>query len=242
MHPMFNKQETNMTLLIALNLLPIWGVWQWGWTPFMVFYLFWLETLIISGFNALKIVFCRGDEYENKLENSNHKFSDVHVKWGSHIAKAFSYFVIRVGIFFFYLLFIVVFIGFIMSGNDDDKQVMSTLLFFNKSFNYALLGFILNQAIQFIFNFILNDDFKRTHPSDFAAIFDGRQIIIHVAVVIGGVFGGFVGGAFTHDSSPTTPTYQMAVYLFVISVFCVVKTIYEVMKFKGIIAKQLARI
>ena len=114
---------------------------------------------------------------------------------------------------------------------------METLFFFNKTFNLALLGFILQQAVEFIFNFILNDEYKRTHPSDFAAIFDGRQIIIHVAVVVGGGFGGFFGGRFTDNPSHN----QMAVYLFVITVFCLVKIFYEVMKYKGLIMKMETR-
>lgn len=206
----------------------------------MVFYLFWLETLIISVFNALKIFFCRGDEFDTKLETSTHKYAGVHVKYGSHFGTALGYLIVRIGIFFFYLIFIVVFIGFIMTAESSGHEVMNTLLFFNKSFNYALGGFVLNQAIQFIFNFLLNDDFKRTHARDFAAIFDGRQIIIHIAVVIGGVFGGFFGGAFSNDTGGFHAN-QMTVYLFVISIFCLVKTIFEVLKYKGLTMNMMTR-
>ncbi len=227
---MIKNQAPSLPILIALNLLPIWGVWQWGWTPFVVFYLFWLETLIIAFFNTLKIFFCRGDEYESRLETSNHNFAQIHVKYGSHLGKAISYLCVRIFIFFFYLLFIVVFIGFVNSAKSDSHQVMEIMFFFNKTFNFALLGFILNQAIQFIFNFILNDDYKRTHPSDFAAIFDGRQVIIHVAVVLGGVLGAFIGN--TMSQRPVSN--QMMVYLLIISIFCLTKIVYEVVKVKGI--------
>ena len=234
---MLKKQSPSLTIIILLNLLPIWGVWQWGWTPFVVFYLFWLETLIIAFFNFLKIIFCRGDEYDNRLEISTHKFADIHVKHGSHLRKAFAYLFVRIFIFFFYLLFIVVFIGFIMSKNSNSHEVMETLFFLNKTFNLALLGFVIHQSVEFIFNFILNDEFKKTHPSDFAAIFDGRQVIIHVAVVLGGVFGGMVGGRF----SGNTGSNPMFVYLFVISIFCAVKIFYEVIKYKGVVIKMTER-
>ncbi len=226
--------KSSLAIIIALNLLPIWGVLEWGWTPFMVFYLFWIETLIIAVFNALKIFFCRGDEYESRLEISNHSLAGIHVKYSSHFGKALSYLTIRIFVFFFYLIFIIVFIGFVMSKDSNDHQVFETVFFFNKTFNYTLLGFILNQAGLFIFNFILNDEFKRTHPSDFAAIFDGRQVIIHVAVVVAGVFGGFFGNTISNDKKFN----QMAVYLFAISVFCIVKIIYEVIKYKGIKLKM----
>ncbi len=235
---MLKKQSPSLAIIIALNLLPIWGVWQWGWTPFVIFYLFWMETLIIAFFNFLKIIFCRGDEYDSRLEISSHKYADLHVKYGSHIRKAIVYLCVRLFFFFFYLLFIVVFIGFIMPKKAGTHEVLDTLLFFNRTFNLALLGFILNLAVQFIFNFILNEEYKRTHPSDFAALFDGRQVIIHVAVVLGGVFGGVFGGKFSNNTSSSN---QMAVYLFVITVFCVVKIIYEVMKSKGVITQMVMR-
>jgi hypothetical protein len=227
---MIKNQTPSLAIIIALNLLLIWGVWQWGWTPFVVFYLFWLETLIIAFFNTLKIIFCRGDEYEQRLELSTHPFAVIHVRYGSHIFKALTYFITRLFIFFFYLLFIVVFIGLVMLNKSGSTQVIQTLFFYNTTFNIALLGFILNQALQFIFNFILDDEYKKTHPSDFAAIFDGRQLIIHIAVVLGGVFGGFFGGPFSDHPSSN----QMALYLFVISIFCSVKIGYEVLKYKGV--------
>jgi hypothetical protein len=226
---MTNKKPGSLALIILLNLLPIWGVWQWGWTPFMAFYLFWIETLIIAFFNTIKILFCRGDEYDQHLEASKHKYADIHTNFGSHIRQALGYLFVRLFIFFFYLIFIVVFIGFLTSGPGSGQGVLETMFFFNKTFNYALLGFVLNQAIDLIFNFILNDEYKKTHPSDFAAIFDGRQVIIHVAVVIGGVFSGFFD-KFTASSEHK----HMITSLFVISVFCLVKVIYEVLKYKGI--------
>ena len=223
---MNQKQNTSLSFIILMNLIPIAGVIFWSWTPFSVFYFFWLETLIIAVFNALKIVLCRGDEYDQKIEQSHKILGQVHSSPVSHVGKAFRYLMMRIFIFFFYLLFIVVFIGFMHTNKEDSLANMQIGLFMNKSFNYAILGFVLSQALQFIFDFILNDEYKHTHTSDFASIFDGRQIIIHVAVVIGGVFGGFM------EKTGTENHFQL-VSVFVMSVFCVVKTIYEIIKYTG---------
>ncbi|UEG49818.1 DUF6498-containing protein [Ferruginibacter lapsinanis] len=221
------NQRPSVFFIFLLNLVPIWGVIHWGWTPFYVFYLFWLETLVVSIFNAIKIIACRGDEYDVKLHSSNHKFADIHVNHWSHIGKALRYFFIRLAIFFFYLIFIVVFIGFFASNKTGGSglSILNVIIFRNETFNYTLLAFILNQVGQLIFDFYSNGDYKKVHPSDFASIFDGRQLVVHVAVVLGGVIGA-QGKIF---NTKIEPNY---VAIIVVSIFCVVKSIYEVFIFK----------
>jgi hypothetical protein len=216
-------RSPSLPLIIALNLLPVAGLLWWGWTPFSVFYLFWIETLIVAFFNFLKIIICRGDEYDVKIEKGNSKFGSLHVNYASHFGKAIRYLMVRIFIFCFYLIFIVTFIG-IISSSSQDRHVNFEIGFFqNRSFNFALLGFVIAQALQFIFDFILNNEYQHTHSSDFASIFDGRQVVIHVAVVLGGVIGGFAGEHIGRGW----------LSVIVILIFCLVKTIYEVVKFKG---------
>lgn len=220
------NQRPSAFFILLLNLVPIWGVLHWGWTPFYVFYLFWLETLIVSIFNAVKIVGCRGDEYEQKLHFSNHKFASLHVNYLSHIGKACRYLLVRIFIFFFYLLFIVVFIGFFANKQVGGRSldIMQVILFRHEAFNYTLLAFAINQLMQFIFDFYANGNYKRTHASDFASIFDGRQLVIHVAVVLAGIIGA-QGKIF---NTKLEPSY---VNIVMVTIFCIVKSIYEVFKF-----------
>ncbi|MGG9972723.1 DUF6498-containing protein [Ferruginibacter sp. SUN002] len=220
------QQRPSLLFLIAINLIPIWGVLHWGWTPFYVFYLFWLETLIVSVFNTVKIIACRGDEYENKLHDSTHKYAGIHVNYLSHIGKGLRYFFIRLFIFFFYLLFIVVFIGMFLTHRSGDNSIgmMKVFLFQDAEFNYTLLAFIINQIGLLIFDFYGNGNYKRVHSSDFASIFDGRQLVIHVAVVLGGV----LGAQDKIFNTKMDPTYTSII---VVSIFCIVKSIYEVFKY-----------
>ena len=219
------NQRPSVLFILLLNLVPIWGVIHWGWTPFYVFYLFWLETLIVSIFNAIKIFACRGDEYDEKLHSSNHKYASLHVNYFSHIGKASRYLLVRIFIFFFYLLFIVTFIGFLASQKTDDGLDIFKVIFFkHKAFNYTLLAFAINQLMQFLFDFYGNEDYKRTHASDFASIFDGRQLVIHVAVVLSGVLG-------SQGSIFNTKINTSYLSLIMVGIFCVVKSIYEVFVF-----------
>ncbi len=221
------NQRPSVLFIFLLNLVPIWGVLHWGWTPFYVFYLFWLETLIVSIFNAIKIVGCRGDEYDQKLHSSNHKYAGLHVNYLSHIGKASRYLLARIFIFFFYLLFIVVFIGFFANKQGGVKGglgILDVLVFRHEAFNYTLLAFAINQLAQFIFDFYANGNYKRTHASDFASIFDGRQLVIHVAVVLAGIFGA-QGQIFGNKLNPSHVSIVM------VTIFCIVKSIYEVFKY-----------
>ncbi|MES2431573.1 MAG: DUF6498-containing protein [Bacteroidota bacterium] len=220
------QARPSIFFIIALNLVPIWGVLHWGWTPFYVFYLFWLETLIVSFFNFFKIIACRGDEYDQKLQLSNHKYAEIHVNHLSHIGKACRYLFIRIFIFFFYLIFIVVFIGFFASKKNEGLSILEVMIFRNEAFNYTLIAFILNQVGQLIFDFYAEGNYKRTHPSDFASIFDGRQLVVHVAVVLGGVFG-------AQKEIFNTKINPDHIGIYIVTIFCIVKSIYEVFKFSS---------
>jgi len=220
------SQRPSLLFIFLLNLVPIWGVIHWGWTPFYVFYLFWLETLVVAFFNSFKIMLCRGDEYDVKLHDSNHRYAGIHINHWSHIGKAIRYFIIRLFIFFFYLIFIVVFIGFFASGQKSGRgtHVLEVMLFRHQAFNYTLLAFVMNQVLQFVFDFYANGNYKRTHPSDFASIFDGRQLVVHVAVVLGGVIG-------AQDQIFDVKLDKGYVSIIIVSIFCIAKSIYEVVKY-----------
>lgn len=42
--------------LLLLNLVPVYGVFHWGWKSFDLIFLYWIENLIIGAFTVLKIV------------------------------------------------------------------------------------------------------------------------------------------------------------------------------------------
>ncbi len=218
------KQTAYFTIIIA-NIIPIFGIIYWGWTPFYVFWLFWLETLIVSVFNAVKIIMCRGDEMDEKLQKGNLQFSKIHVNQLSHWRKAFSYLLIRIFIFAFYSLFIIVFLGFMGNSPENSVKNAQVLAFANTTFNYALLAFFCNQLVQFFAEFILNENYKKTHPSDFSSIFDGRQMVLHIAIVLGVMISQFIVKADTQN------TTSMVI---VVVVFAIIKTLYDIWAYRGI--------
>lgn len=218
------KQSAIFTIIIS-NIIPIIGIIFWGWTPFYVFWLFWMETLIVSFFNAIKIIMCRGDEMEVKLHQSKMPFAKTHSNHSSHWRKGIIYIFFRLFIFAFYSLFIIVFLGFMSNTPENAFKNSQVLAFANTSFNYALLAFFCSQLVQFYAEFILNENYKTTHPSDFSTIFDGRQLVLHIAIVLGAVISQFMikGG--------TQNTFSMVI---VVVIFAILKTLYDVWSYRGI--------
>ncbi len=52
----FAKYRSSGVTLIMANLLPLIGIWFWGWDIFPLLCLYWAETVIIGGITILKII------------------------------------------------------------------------------------------------------------------------------------------------------------------------------------------
>jgi hypothetical protein len=194
--------------IILFNLVPILGVAYYNWAPFEVFWLFWMETLIIAFFNTIRVLYSQGWNKETSQEGRG-----IHMNIGS----AMKYLVMRIFIFLFYSLFIIVFIGVMGARNDNSVRSLSVIFFGSKLFNIALLLTIASQLYYITKYFFLNRAYYFSSPGDYSAIFDGRQIVIHIGVVLGGVGTAFL---FKEGQAPGAS-------IWVISVFCITKCILE---------------
>ena len=155
-------------LLMLSNLFPLYGVMRDGWPFFLILYIFWFEMLIITVFEELKMYFSKEGE-----------------KGWDKFRKMFSYALIRLGIFCFYMIFIVVFVGLMGSSKDQLMTIFLAMAFRNTIFNIAILNFVAYNFLDFLFNFILNKKYVSSKTSDHYNILDGRQIVVHVVVVLG---------------------------------------------------------
>src|SRR5690606_16224586 len=103
---MFRIKPEHLPILI-FNIVPIIGVAWYNWSPFEMFWLFWVETLIIAVFNAIRIAYSQGQEPGKPLTNQSLQLN---------IASAIKYMLMRLGIFLFYSIFIITFIGVLGSN------------------------------------------------------------------------------------------------------------------------------
>lgn len=196
-------------VILLFNLVPIAGVAFYNWSPFEMFWLFWMETLIIAFFNTIRVFYSQGFETGDNLEAAKMKYN---------FSVAFKYLLARIFIFFFYSIFIVVFIGFIAHKEKSPGNVLGTIIFRNRLFNLALVLCICSQTYFLIRYFFMNGAYFYSKPSGYPAIFDGRQIVMHVAVVVGAV------GAIFLFKNVQNESYAS---VWIISIFCLIKCIFE---------------
>ena len=201
--------------IIAFNLVPIFGVAFYNWQPFEAFWFFWVETLVMALFNTIRIVFSQGQP--SATVNTQQPLV-------YHINKGIKYLLIRIGIFLFYSIFIITFIGFVANTNKDKGSVLTTLLFQNQFFNLGLLISIFSQCYYLIGSFFRNGAFFTAQPNSYAAIFDGRQLVIHIAVVLGAL-----GSIFLVKNT----SYGNYSSVFIISLLCICKCLVELFNYKN---------
>lgn len=201
--------------IIAFNLVPVLGVFYYDWQPFEAFWFFWVETLIVAVFNCIRIVFSQGRQ-PDEANNTLPLFYNIN--------KGFNYLLIRIGIFLFYSVFIIVFIGFIANKHADVGNVLSTLLFQNSFFNLSLLISFASQLYYLVFYFFKSGAFLTSRPESYAAIFDSRQLVIHIAVVLGAMGGILLAKNRTYGDYSST---------FIISLLCICKCAAELYNYKS---------
>ena len=206
--------------IVAFNLVPIFGVVFYNWQPFEAFWFFWVETLIMAFFNSIRIIYSQNQQPATTSTPSSLVY---------HFNKGIKYLLIRIGIFLFYSIFIIAFIGFIANKNADKSTVLSTLFFQDRFFNLSLLISIFSQTYYLVFYFFRNGTFITARPDSYAALFDSRQLVIHFAVVLG-AFGSMFLSKSTYFGNYSN--------IFIISLLCFCKCAAELFNYKTAAAEE----
>jgi Family of unknown function (DUF6498) len=201
--------------IIAFNLVPVFGVFFYDWQPFEAFWFFWVETLVVAVFNCIRIIYSQGRQ-QDALNSQPLVYN---------ISKGVKYLVIRIVIFLFYSLFIIVFIGFVANTHADKGNVLGTILFQNKFFNLSLLISIASQGYYLVFYFFRSGAFIKARPDSYAALFDSRQLVIHIAVVLGALGGIFLVKNTAYGNYSST---------FIISLLCICKCATELFNYQSV--------
>lgn len=205
---MKNQRPQLLTpVLVFSNFFPVLGVMLYNWTIFSVVYIYWIEMLIVSTFSLLKILYARGEDIS---------FRD-RVKMGG------KFFLIRTGIFFFYLSFIVTFLGMMVSAKTPHSSVdvAQTLALRQGFIKLALFNFIIYNLLEFYFLFIKNGYYKMAAPSKFYTFFNARMLVVHIVVIAGTFIYKFLADKLQMN--------HMAVMMICVLIFAIVKTIADIL-------------
>ncbi len=194
---------------VLFNCIPIVGVAFYGWSVFEMFWLFWVETLIIAFFNTIRVLYAQGKKLDYSVINPSLKYN---------VAAACRYLIGRIAMFLFYSVFIIVFIGFIANTKSGGIDMLKTIAFLNPLFNLALILCACSQAYLLIRYYFFNQVYLHASPHQYPILFDGRQLVMHIAIVVGAA-----GSSFLFKGE------KLAQYgaVWIIAIFCICKTVYE---------------
>jgi hypothetical protein len=155
-------------LQFVMNIIPFLGVVFFNWSVFALLYAFWLETLGLSFFNAIRIAFA-AKEPESTF----------------YFGKAFRFFMLRAGILLFYMIFLLVFVGIDISGKQGGVNFVMYLVLLDIPFRITILSFFFIKLIELVYHYFYLGERKTTAPDDYNKLFDSRLIVIHVVIVLG---------------------------------------------------------
>jgi hypothetical protein len=193
-------------VLVAANLLPLYGVVAGGWSTFEVVALYWFENVVIGGFNVLKMLCCAPDlaalqaQMAARLRAAGREPAAPQSLQSlgkiMHLAKLFfvPFFIVHYGLFtFVHGVFVVVLLGGVgLSGlslpwSQAQEGVHASALL------WAALALVVSHGVSFVGNFLLGGEYRRTTlPQQMFAPY-GRVVVLHVAILGGGILTALLG-------------------------------------------------
>lgn len=161
-------------VLIAANLLPLYGVLVLGWPVFPMMLLFWLENIVVGLLNALRMLLV--DPGDIAL-------------WASKLFMV-PFFCFHFG---FFTAIHGVFVLSLFGGNDYghlDHGLWRihgvTRAIADYDLTWALAGLAASHVFSFIWNYLVRGEFRRAALSELMQRPYKRIIILHLTIIFGG--------------------------------------------------------
>jgi hypothetical protein len=163
----------SVLVLVVANLLPLYGVLFLHWQVFPVILLFWLENIVIGGFNALKMLLVSSPE-----ESSAARKVVMTASFWFHYGGFAS------GHGVFVLMLFGPFAG--PDGNHTDlPYIWHTVA--GLGIAWPLLALVVSHAASFLLNYIGNAEYKTANLRDLMMLPYGRVLVLHAVLIFGGL-------------------------------------------------------
>lgn len=202
-----------MGVLIAANVLPVFGVLFWGWSTGEIILLYWAENVIVGLVNIAKILICQGkDQPAKQTEKKDLK------KWlgksppsqqpeptsdrGSPLYTILAnvpiavFFTVHYGMFtlvhgvFVFAMFVE---GEAFATGESIPVPMERFSTAN-FFGFTLLGLFASHVFSFFYNFVGGKQYlERTSESQMLQPY-GRIVVLHISIIFGGFLLMMLGG------------------------------------------------
>lgn len=168
---MFGRPST--IVLVATNLIPLWGVLFSGWQVFPVIFLFWFENVAIGILNVLRIAFAAPDKP---------------ILW---LAKIFliPFFCFHYGMFcFVHGIFVAAIFGGSLKNTDGLPNLFSIgsrMINTEQGYLWAALAIFLSHGFSFVVNYLGEKEFMSASPMTLMTQPYLRVVILHVTLIAG---------------------------------------------------------
>ena len=177
--------------LILANLVPLYGVWFQGWDPKQMFLVYCLETIIIGGYNVIKMIIVTLNKKKDVWENLG----------GGKSMVSGWFFILFFIVHYGFFVFIQTGIFAAVSGISSADGAFGPLTFLSRIFSYlnidaktVLYIFIAMYGFRMFFDFILNGKYKEISMGVLMFQPYLRIFIQQFVVILGSMFLAFGAG------------------------------------------------
>jgi hypothetical protein len=160
----------SLLVLGLANALPIAGVLLLGWKVFPLVLLYWLENVVVGGFNVAKLLLARPQELAYSL------------------GKLFvvPFFIVHFGMFTF-VHGVLMFAVFGPKGPDPFNVLGAVPAAIRANhLGWAVLALIVSHGLSFYWNYLENGEFRRASIQALMSQPYGRVVVLHLTVLFGG--------------------------------------------------------
>ncbi len=158
--------------LVAANLLPLGGVLFLGWVVFPLVFLFWLENVIVGGFNVLKMLAADAGSA---------------AAWA---AKVFMipFFCVHYGLFcFVHGVFVVALFGRgVVSPEGFPSPGTFWQVLQTQHLGWAALGLGVSHGLSYVLNFLRGGEYRQAKLDGLMMAPYARVVVLHLAILAGG--------------------------------------------------------
>lgn len=186
------RRAIPVLLLVAVNLVPLFGVLLFGWSLFSILVLYWVENGIVGFFNVFKIWLARRPVSDGTGFTVNGRPAGA---WG----KAFlvPFFVFHYGIFWvvhgvFVILAFGVF-GGMLFGAREVEPFVGFRDFDERGVAIAVAALFLSHGVSFVVNFLGRREYEEVSPDEQMAQPYSRVVVLHLTILGGGFLAAYLG-------------------------------------------------
>ncbi|MFI5235842.1 MAG: DUF6498-containing protein [Gemmatimonadales bacterium] len=172
-----DRSIASIAVLVLANIVPLIGVLFFGWQVFPIILIYWLENVVVGGFNVLKMLTADPDQP---------------IAWAGKLFLI-PFFCIHFGMFtLIHGIFVFTIFGRgvpslhqFHSGWLSVAQVMAAI--HATHVEYAVLALLLSHGFSFVWNYLLGGEYKNVQLQLLMGQPYARIVILHL-VVLGGAF------------------------------------------------------